>query len=64
MGALEILLMVLLGAVVVVLFAGIITMGNADPKIRTLNNTLMRYRVILQGAAVALLGLIIYLSQT
>ncbi len=59
---LEILLMILLLAVVGVLIAGVATMGHPNPNIRRYNNTLMRYRVILQAAAVALLGLLIYLS--
>lgn len=60
---LEGLLMVLLLAVVGVLVAGVVTMGHPNPNIRRYNNSLMRYRVILQGAAIALLGLLIYLNS-
>jgi len=64
MGFLEILLMVLLVGVVAVLVAGMLTMGSDNEKTKHLNNLLMRYRVILQGGAVALLALLIYLSQS
>lgn len=64
MAFLEVLLMILLLAVVGVLIAGVVTMGHPNPNVRRYNTTLMRYRVILQGAAVALLGLLIFLSTT
>lgn len=49
-----ILLAIALGLTLIVLFAGVITMGREGKANRMLSNKLMRWRVILQGIAVVL----------
>jgi hypothetical protein len=52
-----ILLAIALGLTLIVLFAGVITMGRGGEVGRKYGNKLMRWRVILQGIAVVLLVL-------
>lgn len=59
---LPILLVVALVATLGVLLAGIVIMGRGGEANRKYGNILMRWRVILQFAALVLLGLIMLLA--
>ncbi len=63
MTVLEILAAVAMGATLVVLLTGVIAMLRGGAFNRRYGNRLMRLRVALQAVALALLGLLMYLSS-
>ena len=58
-----ILLAIALGLTLIVLFAGVITMGRGGEVGRKYSNKLMRWRVILQGIAIVLFVLAMLARQ-
>lgn len=58
-----ILLAIALGLTLIVLFAGVITMGRGGEVARKYGNKLMRWRLILQGIAVVLFVLAMLARQ-
>ena len=58
-----ILLAIALGLTLIVLFAGVITMGRGGEFSRKYGNKLMRWRVILQAVAVVLFVLAVLARQ-
>ena len=61
-GFLVVLLIVALVATLGALFAGLLVMARGGPANKKYSNVLMRWRVILQFAALVLLGLIMLVA--
>jgi len=62
-GFLSVLLALLLVAITGVLFTGIAAMSRGGDFNRRYGNKLMRWRLILQGAAVVVIALIFFVNQ-
>ncbi len=62
-GVLPIVLAVAMAAVVAVLFAGLFAMARGGEFNRKYGNKLMRWRVVLQGSAIVLFALAMWLSR-
>ena len=60
---LSIALIIMLFAVVGVLFLGVFSMSKGGEFNRKYGNRLMRWRIILQGTAVAVVMLLLYFNQ-
>ena len=58
-----ILILVALGAVAVVLFAGIAVMAIGGKTSAKWSNVLMRYRIVAQVAALLVIALVVYLAR-
>ena len=61
--AAPILLAVAMAVVVIVMFMGLYTMGRGGSRGSRLSNKMMRLRVIIQGLALAILGVVILFTQ-
>jgi hypothetical protein len=57
-----ILILVALGAVAVVLFAGIAVMAIGGQTSAKWSNVLMRYRIVAQAVALLVIALVVYLA--
>ena len=63
MGILAALLLLSIICVVLSLIAGVISFAHPDARLRDKSNLFMRLRVISQGMAVVLIGLLMYFSR-
>ena len=57
-----ILILVALGVVAIVLFAGIAVMAIGGPTAAKWSNVLMRYRIVAQAVALLVIALVVYLA--
>jgi len=57
-----VLILVALGVVAAVLFAGIVVMAIGGKTSARWSNVLMRYRIVAQAAALLIIALVVYLA--
>jgi len=57
-----IIILVALGAVAAVLFAGIVVMAIGGKTSAKWSNVLMRYRIVAQAAALIIIAIVVYLA--
>jgi hypothetical protein len=62
LSATPIILAVLMAAVVIVMFMGLYTMGRGGKRGSKISNKMMRWRVGIQAVAIAVIGLIGFLT--
>jgi hypothetical protein len=58
-----ILILVALGAVAAILFAGIVVMAIGGKTSARWSNVLMRYRIVAQAAALLVIALVVYIAS-
>lgn len=59
-----ILILVALGAVAIILLAGIVVMAIGGPTSSRWSNILMRYRIIAQAVALVVIALVVYIASS
>ncbi len=59
----SILILIALGAVAVILLAGIVVMAIGGPTSSRWSNVLMRYRIVAQAVALVVIGVVVYIAS-
>lgn len=60
----NILILVALGAVLIILMAGVVVMAVGGQTSAKWSNVLMRYRIVAQAVALAVIALVVYIASS